>query len=63
MLVRLSQSLAVLRGRDFVLPDDVKQAAVPCLAHRLVTVAGPGSDGGADVVRGVLSRVGVPVRR
>ena len=62
MLVRLSQSLAVLRGRDFVLPDDVKQAAVPCLAHRLATVAGPGVTA-ADVVRDVLSRVRVPVFR
>ena len=62
MLVRLSQSLAVLRGRDFVLPDDVKQATVPCLAHRLATVAGPNVTA-VDVVRDVLSRVRVPVRR
>jgi MoxR-like ATPase len=62
MLVRLSQSLGVLRGRDFVLPDDVKQAAVPCLAHRLATVAGPGVTA-PDVVRDVVSRVRVPVRR
>jgi MoxR-like ATPase len=62
MLVRVSQSLAVLRARDFVLPDDVKQAAVPCLAHRLATVAGPGVTA-ADVVRDVLGRVPVPVRR
>jgi MoxR-like ATPase len=60
-LVRLAQSLAVLRGGDFVLPDDVKQAAVPCLAHRLVLAGGGGNP--TDVVRDVLSRVGVPVRR
>jgi MoxR-like ATPase len=60
-LVRLAQSLAVLRGGDFVLPDDVKHGAVPCLAHRLV-MAGGGTNP-ADVVRDALTRVGVPVRR
>lgn len=62
MLVRLAQSLAVLRGRGFVLPDDVKHTAVPCLAHRLSVVGGPGH-GAVDVVRDVLARVPVPVRR
>jgi MoxR-like ATPase len=62
MLVRLSQSLAVLRGRDFVLPDDVKQVAVPCLAHRLAVVSGPGL-AARSVVLDVLGRVSVPVRR
>jgi MoxR-like ATPase len=35
-LMRAAQALAALRGRDYVLPDDVKQLAVPVLAHRLV---------------------------
>lgn len=30
------QSLAVLRGRDYVVPDDLKQLAVPTLAHRVL---------------------------
>ncbi len=33
---RAAQSLAVLEGRDFVIPDDIKQLAVPVLAHRVV---------------------------
>lgn len=32
-----SQALAAIRGRDYVLPDDVKELAVPVLAHRLIT--------------------------
>ncbi len=32
-----SQALAALRGRDYVIPDDVKFLAVPVLAHRLVS--------------------------
>ncbi|UCF61948.1 MAG: MoxR family ATPase [Anaerolineaceae bacterium] len=35
-LYRTSQALAAIMGRDYVIPDDVKQMAVPTLAHRLV---------------------------
>ena len=34
-LLKLSRGRAVLNGRDFVTPDDVKAVAVPALAHRL----------------------------
>jgi MoxR-like ATPase len=35
-LYRASQALAALDGRDYVIPDDVKQLAVAILAHRLI---------------------------
>jgi MoxR-like ATPase len=35
-LFKTAQALAALRGRDFVLPDDVKALAVPTLMHRLI---------------------------
>ncbi|HEY6960098.1 MAG TPA: MoxR family ATPase [Candidatus Limnocylindria bacterium] len=35
-LARASQAYALVQGRDFVLPDDVKQLAAPTLAHRLI---------------------------
>ncbi len=35
-LFRTAQALAMLRDRDFVLPDDVKFLAVPALAHRII---------------------------
>jgi len=35
-LFKAAQALASLRGRDYVLPDDVKALAVPALAHRLI---------------------------
>jgi MoxR-like ATPase len=35
-MLKLARAEAVLRGRDFVLPDDVKAVAVPALAHRLI---------------------------
>jgi MoxR-like ATPase len=35
-LIRCSQAHALLAGREFVAPDDVKSVTVGCLAHRLV---------------------------
>jgi MoxR-like ATPase len=34
--MRASQALALLRGREYVLPDDVKALAVHVLSHRLI---------------------------
>jgi MoxR-like ATPase len=38
-LIRCARARALLEGRDFVLPDDVKALAVPVLAHRLTLSA------------------------
>ncbi len=35
-LSRAAQAYAAIRGRDYVLPDDVKALAAPTLAHRLI---------------------------
>jgi MoxR-like ATPase len=35
-LLRVAQARALLRGRGYVEPDDVKELCVPCLAHRVV---------------------------
>jgi MoxR-like ATPase len=36
-LYRAAQALALVQGRDYTIPDDVKQLAKPVLAHRLLT--------------------------
>ena len=36
-LVRASQGFALLRGRDFVTPEDIQACAVPVLAHRCLS--------------------------
>lgn len=36
-LYRASQALALVEGRNYVVPDDVKRLAVPVLAHRVIT--------------------------
>ena len=37
--MRAARAHAVLGGRGFVLPDDIKHLAVPVLAHRLIPTA------------------------
>ena len=61
-MMRLSAACAALRGRDFVLPDDVKEVAVPALAHRLILAADPWIRGVKPqaVVDEVLKEIPVP---
>ena len=59
-LIRCAQAHAVLAGRDFVAPDDVKEVAVPCLAHRIVTDDPGGRAAGARVVQAVLAATRSP---
>ena len=35
-LMRAGQALAALRGRDFTLPDDIKELTIPILGHRII---------------------------
>jgi MoxR-like ATPase len=62
-LYRASQALALLEGRDYVVPDDVKALAIPVLAHRLIAkTAGLGAptEATADSVREILTTIKVP---
>jgi MoxR-like ATPase len=62
-LYRTSQALAALRGRDFVIPDDVKRLAPAVLTHRLIISSQTRLRGrtGEDIVADVIERVPVPV--
>ena len=53
---------AALEGRDYVIPDDVKALALPCLRHRLLLwpaaeIEGRGSD---DVLAALIAQVEAP---
>ncbi len=58
-LVALARALALLDGRRYVVPDDVKALAVPCLAHRLAA-EGEAIDTRAAEVRAALGELAVP---
>jgi len=59
-MLNAARANAVLAGRDFVSPDDVKAVAAGVLAHRLVLAGGPDLRGAAALVRSILDRVPVP---
>jgi MoxR-like ATPase len=61
-LLKLARALAVLRRRDFVLPDDVKAMAIPALAHRIILKPELWASrvSAAQVVQGLLAQVPLP---
>jgi MoxR-like ATPase len=61
-LVAAARALALLRGRDYVLPADIQELAVDVIAHRLVLTFDALADGiePEAVVRHVLASVPVP---
>ena len=61
-LMQVAKAMAAIDGRDFVLPDDVKRAAVPVLRHRLVLKPEADLEGVTteQVTHDVLASVEVP---
>jgi MoxR-like ATPase len=62
-LLRVAKARALVSGRDFVQPEDVKSVAPTVLAHRLILAPEARSSGldAEDLVRSVLERTPVPV--
>ncbi|MEM0345900.1 MAG: MoxR family ATPase [Thermofilaceae archaeon] len=62
ILMKLARARAAVAGRDYVIPDDVKELAVEALAHRLVLRAEQWVKGvePESVIRDVLNAVPVP---
>jgi MoxR-like ATPase len=61
-LFRTSQALALIRGRDYVLPDDVKEMAIPVLGHRIIVPPSSRMRGvnGKMIVEAALEEVQIP---
>jgi len=65
-LYRAAQALALLEGRDYATPDDVKRLAVPVFAHRVVintrnTLVERRLDAGERIIEQILTQVEVPL--
>jgi MoxR-like ATPase len=62
-LLRVSKARALVAGRDYVVPEDVKTVAPWVLAHRLILAPEARSSGlsDADIVRDAVERTPVPV--
>jgi MoxR-like ATPase len=65
-LYRAVQALALLEGREYAIPDDVKRLAVPLFAHRVVintrtTLVQRRADVGERIIEEILNQVEVPL--
>ena len=61
-LLRISRAIALIHGRDFVVPDDVKMVVSDVLAHRVILNIEDTLEGasGESVVEDILAQVPVP---
>jgi MoxR-like ATPase len=64
-MARAARTLAASRGRDYVIPDDIKELALPVFAHRINLRHDMAAQGmtRADAVSEVLESVSVPSGR
>jgi MoxR-like ATPase len=63
-LVRATRARALIRGREFVTPDDVQAVVLPVLAHRLVpawtATGGESGRSARDVLEAIVQRTPPP---
>ena len=63
-LMNAVRAYAMLRGRSYAVPEDVKRLAVPVLSHRVSLERGSFDRlGGAKLIQGILDSVPVPTER
>jgi len=62
-LMRAAQGLAALRGRNYALPDDIKELLVPVLAHRIILSEESKLSGETPehILEEIISRISVPI--
>ena len=61
-LMRASKGYAAIAGRDYVLPDDIKRAAIPVLAHRLTleNALRIRKNAAEEIIEDILAKTTVP---
>ena len=61
-MMKGSQALAAIRGRDYVIPEDVKELAIPILSHRLM-LANELSSGNKrkSIIEEIISTIKAPL--
>jgi MoxR-like ATPase len=65
-LYRAAQALALVEGRDYVLPDDIKRLVVPVFAHRVIVntrnlLSPASSDTAGRILEEILTLIDVPL--
>lgn len=62
-LYKASQALAALRGRDYVIPEDIKELAPAVLCHRLTLGGGMNAEAAANRMQQLLQSIPVPLEQ
>ena len=63
-LMNAARANAMLHGRAYVVPEDIKRVAIPVLAHRVTLTHGSfDRAGGEKLIEGILNSVPVPTER
>lgn len=59
------QALAAIRGRDYVIPEDVKELAVPIMSHRIIVKneINIGNNKAQSVINDILNTVETPLEK
>lgn len=62
-LLKVSKAKAYIAGRDYVIPDDVKEMAIPVLSHRLILSPSSKIEGKSidEVLDRLINKVYIPV--
>ena len=59
-LLKAAKSLAYLRGRDYVIPDDIQEMAIPVLSHRIILKSNIGTTS-EKIIKEAIKNVEVPL--
>jgi MoxR-like ATPase len=61
-ILNAAKGFAALRGRDFVTPDDIKDAAIPVLQHRVVVTPEREMEGitSTEIIKQIVDSVEIP---
>lgn len=61
-ILNASKGFAAIRGRDFVTPEDIKEAAIPVLQHRVIVTPEREMEGltGEEIIKQIIESVEIP---
>ena len=61
-ILNAAKAFAAIRGRDFVTPEDIKEAAIPVLQHRVIVAPEKEMEGisSAQIIKQILETVEIP---
>ncbi|HQP10415.1 MAG TPA: MoxR family ATPase, partial [Candidatus Omnitrophota bacterium] len=62
LYARIARALAILEGRDYVIPEDIKKLAIPVMSHRMIlnTKAQYSGLSSSHIIQEILERERVP---